>query len=104
MLSLLRSHVLILALACHAVLCPAQPAHSVFPDETDTIHIGVRVTLAQIRGEVFRKETNGELVAISSGATVEPGDVIFVTMGASFSIGRTRFGPEYHGDRWVQFE
>ena len=104
MLSLLRSHVLIIAMACYAALCPAQSAPSVFPTETDTIHVGGKVVLAEIQGDIFRKEANGELVAIASGSTVEPGDIILETMGASFSIGRTRFGPENHGDRWVQFQ
>jgi hypothetical protein len=82
----------------------AQTPPSVLPTEVDSVGIGRPVILANVQGGIFRKEEGGGLVSVASGASVEPGDLLLVLRGASFSIGSTTFSPESHGDRWVQFE
>jgi hypothetical protein len=82
----------------------AQSAPCVLPTEVDSVGIGGPAILASVQGGVFKREGGGELVPVASGVSVEPGDLLLVLRGASFSIGGTTFGPESHGDRWVQFE
>lgn len=82
----------------------AQPLPADLPTETDTVNIGRTVVVLNVRGGIFRKDARGELVPVSCGESVEPGDVLLVLRNAGFSIGSTTLGPESHGDRWVQFE
>jgi hypothetical protein len=74
------------------------------PTEQDTVVIGRIVVLASIGGEVLIEGANGVLRPAERGTTVEPGHRLLVRKGAWFSIGRTKFGPESHGDRWVKFQ
>ena len=82
----------------------AQPLPADLPTETDTVGIGRTVLVSNVRGGIYRKDAKGELVPVSTGESVEPGDMLLVLKGAAFSIGSTTFGPESHGDRWVQFQ
>ena len=90
-----------LFLAAHTYAQTAPPA---LPTEIDTLQVGRTVVIANIRGDIFRKAEGGALLPLRSGESVEPGHLLLVLKGASFSIGRTTFGPESHGDRWVRFE
>ena len=82
----------------------AQPVPSELPTETDTGRVGRAAVISNVQGQIFKKSEDGNLVPVKSRASVKPGDVLLVRKGASFSIGRTRLGPENHGDRWVQFQ
>jgi hypothetical protein len=100
----LSRNVLALALLCLAAHTHAQTAPPALPTEIDTLQVGRTVVIANIRGDIFRKAEGGALLPVKSGESVEPGNVLLVRKGASFSIGRTTIGPESHGDRWVQLE
>lgn len=82
----------------------AQQAPSELPTETDTVRVGRPVVLSIVQGTIFKKTEEGKLVPLKSRATIKQGDMLLVLKGAAFKIGRTQIGPEYHGDRWVQFE
>ena len=97
-------NVLALALLCLAAHTYAQTAPPALPTEIDTLQVGRTVVIANIRGDIFKKAEGGALVPVRSGESVEPGHLLLVLKGASFSIGRTTIGPESHGDRWIQFE
>lgn len=85
--------------------CTHVPSESPsLPTEVDTIVFGRTVVLSTVRGGIFRKVEGGALIPITDGASIELGEMLLVRKGASFSIGRTTFGPEHHGDRWVQFQ
>lgn len=73
------------------------------PTEVDTVMIRRAVALSAVSGEILRESSDGQRSPVVSGAVVRPGERILVRRGASFQIGRTRFGPESHDDRWVQF-
>ena len=96
--------VLALALLCLAAYTYAQTASPALPTEIDTVEVGRTVVISDVRGDIFKKAENGALVPVRSGESVEPGHLLLVRKGASFSIGRTTIGPESHGDRWIQFE
>lgn len=81
-----------------------QTPPSALPAEVDTVQISGDAILANVRGAIFRKVEGGHLVPLSSGAALEPGDMLLVTRGASFAIGSTTFGPESYGDRRVRFQ
>lgn len=91
-------------LVCLAALTHAQSQPPDPPTEVDTVHVGRSVVLSSVRGEILKKGEGGALRQVTSGECIKPGDVLLVRKGASFSIGRTTFGPESHGDRWVQFQ
>jgi hypothetical protein len=96
--------VLALALLCLAAFVQAQSVPPALPTEIDTVEVGRTLVISNVRGDIFRKAEGAVLVPVRSGESVEPGDVLLVRKGAAFSIGRTTFGPESHGDRWVQFQ
>ncbi len=96
--------VIALALLCFAAYTYAQTASLDLPTEIDTLQVGRTVVISNIRGNIFKKAEGSALVPVNNGESIEPGDVLLVRKGASFSIGRTTIGPESHGDRWVQFE
>ena len=73
------------------------------PTEVDTVMVRGTVTLTEVSGAILRANPAGNLTPVTSGARVQPGERLLVRRGASFRIGRTQFGPENHGDRWVQF-
>jgi hypothetical protein len=71
------------------------------PTEVDTLILDQPAELVVLRGDIDLSPDGGPLVALHPGAVVKPGDFLLVRAGASFRIGRTTFGPESHGDRWV---
>ena len=87
-----------------ATLGLAQSVPSELPTETDTVRVGRAIVISGIQGQIFKKSENGKLVPVKSGTSISPGDVLLVRKGTSFSIGRTKIGPESHGDRWVRFQ
>jgi len=95
---------LALALLCLAAFNCAQSVPLALPTEIDTVDVGRTVVISKVRGEILKKVEGDVLVPVTSGESVEPGDVLLVRKGASFSIGRSTFGPESHDDRWVQFQ
>jgi hypothetical protein len=104
MIAVLRALSLVAGFICFTAAGQAQLGAPDLPTETDTLQVGRTVVLSNVKGEIFKKGANGNLLPLASGASIEPGEVILVRRGASFSIGRTQFGPENHGDRWVQFK
>jgi len=93
----------LLLLTALAAPIQAQP-NEPLPTEQDTVLVGRSVVLASIGGEVLIEAANGALVPAEKGVTVEPGQRLLVRKGAWFSVGRMKFGPESHGDRWVKFQ
>jgi hypothetical protein len=78
---------------------PSEP-----PTETDTVHISRAVVLTDLQGQIFKKAEDGKLLPVTSGISINPGDVLLVRRGASFAVGRTKFGAESQEDRWVRFQ
>ena len=90
------------------VLCFTACSHvpsesSKLPTEVDTIVLSRKAVLSNVSGAIFRKAAE-ELASVVDGEHIEPGEMLLVRRGASFSIGNTTFGPEFHGDRWVRFQ
>jgi len=83
---------------------PVQSIPSEPLPETDTVHISRAVVLTDLQGQIFKKTEEGKLLLVRNGTSIHPGDVLLVPRGASFSIGRTKFGAESQGDRWVRFQ
>ncbi len=84
-------------------LSHAQSPEPALPAEVDTVEVGQAVVLSNLSGEILRRGEGGVLMPIAGGESIEPGEMLLVRRGASFSIGGNTFGPESHGDRWVLF-
>lgn len=100
---MLKPAVTIVLTAFVAASIQAQ-SNAPLPTEEDTVVVGRTVVISSLGGEVLLETGDGALVTAESGLAVEPGQRLLVRKGAWFSIGRTTFGPESHGDRWVRFQ